>query len=252
MSHDLTICPTATQLLDMYPAFAVSPYTTGFRAWTLTVVSSAAGLYLAVVDALPFPLTATGAESVTSLRNSMLGLMGGLVHATWLEASSGSDAIVVTSLVDGRGLLFASNLGPTATEMTLVKSTSLTPGDIVEQSLEAADCLVNKWGRYTYDACMAAAVHLMKMWGQGQVTTPGPTGQIASMTQGPFSVSFATSQMTNATDNWWNSTPEGAKFLFYRMQHGPTPVRLRGGASCFPSGRTRRSGIHAGHRDGWL
>jgi hypothetical protein len=128
-------------------------------------------------------------------------------------------------------------LGPTSTELAIDESTPLTPGEIMHQALEFAGCLVCNWGCSTWAACAAAAVHWLKMWGQGQSTIGGPSGAVASMTQGPFSVSFAQAQLSSGSDGWWSSTPEGAQFLFLRRQQGPRPIALQGGASCFPVSR---------------
>ena len=83
---------------------------------------------------------------------------------------------------------------------------------------------------------MAAAAHFLRMWSQGQVTTgSGPSGPTASMTQGPFSQSWATASARNADEAWWMATPDGQKFLALRRQNGPQFVRMRGGGSCYPS-----------------
>ena len=241
MAHDPNICPTEAQLLELYPVFQVSPFTTGFNAWTLTVTAVVAGVYVLSVDSQPSAVAAVGGEPITDIRDALLTEIGVTPHTTFIETASATDAIILTSLVDGRGLPVSSNLGPTGAEMTLDETTALTAGELIHQALEFAGCMVCDWGCSTFNGCLSAAIHWLKMWQQGQSTTGGPSGQIASMTQGPFSVSFATSQGTGSgSDGWWGSTPEGTQFLFLRKQQGPRPIRLRGGQGCAPSFPFRR------------
>lgn len=237
MPHDPTICPTDAELLGLYPPFQTTPYASGFNAWTLDVVAVAAGPYLVNVDLQPSVFPATGAESTTDIRDGLLTAIAATPHTNFIETASGGTALLLTSIVNGRGLAVSSNLGPGGIEMTLIETTPLTAGDLIHQALQFAGGLVCDWGISTYQGCMSAAVHWLKMWGQGQTTTGGPSGAIASMTQGPYSVSFSTPQMTSGSDGWWGGTPEGANFLFLRKQQGPRPINLSGGQACFTTGR---------------
>lgn len=237
MPHDPAICPTEEQLLDLYPLFQVTPFTTGFQAWTLDVVGVAAGPYLVNVDLQPSVFAAGGGETLTVIRDGLLAAIAATPHTTFIETPSGVTALILTSLVNGRGLSVTTNLGPGGTEMTLVETTPLTAGELIHQALEFAGCLVCDWGCNTFQGCLNAAVHWLKMWNQGQSTTGGPSGQVLSMTEGPFSVSFAQSQTSSGADGWWGGTPEGGQFLFLRKQQGPRPINLQGGMSCFVGGR---------------
>jgi len=240
MAHSPTICPTEAQLLELYPVFRVTPYTTGLNAWTLVVGSVAAGPYIVTVDSVPYAYPATGSETIEELRDAILAVMVAGTHTNWMASASSTDAVVMTSLVDGRGLSVASNLGPTGAEMSLAETMELTGTEVIHNALSFAGCLVCDWGCSTYDACMAAAVHWLKMWGQGQTKTGGPSGPIASMGQGPFSVSFANNQMSSGADGWWGGSPEGANFLMLRRQQGPQFVRMRAGGRCAPRSYGRR------------
>ena len=221
MAHDPTICPTSEQLLELYPVFQVTPFTAGFNAWTLDVVGVAAGPYLVNVDLQPSVFPAGGGESLTDIRDGLLTAIALTPHTTFIETPSGATALILTSLVEGRGLPVTTNLGP---------------GELIHQALEFAGCIVCDWGCNTFQGCLNAAVHWLKMWNQGQSTSGGPAGQVVSMTQGPYSVTFAQAQLTSGSDGWWTGTPEGQQFLFLRKQQGPRPISLRGGQSCFVRG----------------
>lgn len=247
MAHDPNICPTPEQLLELYPVFQTPPYASGFVVWTMDVVALGAGVYITTIASTPYVYVSDGTEAdETALRDAILAVFQATPVAGWVTAASGPAGITINSTVDGVGLAVTSNLGPTGIELTLAQTTPLTPGEIILQALEFAGCMVCDWGCSTFNACMAAAVHWLKMWGQGQSTGAGPSGQVTSMTQGPFSVSFATAQISSGSDGWWAGTPEGNQFLFLRKQQGPKPLRLRGGASCYtpgPFGRSARSGV---------
>lgn len=237
MPHDPTICPTAAQLFELYPVFDKPPYASGFQVWTMDVIGSGSGLYLTNILSVAYPYQSDGTEpDATALRDAILAVLTAAPVPQWLAASDGATALKVSSTEDGLSLTATSNLGPTGSELILVESTTLTASVILDQALEFAGCLVCDWGCSTFDGCLAAAVHWLKMWGQGQSTGGGPSGQIASMVQGPFSVSFATSQTTSGADGWWGGSPEGMQFLFLRKQQGPRPISLRSGRACFPVG----------------
>lgn len=242
MPHDTTTCPTAAQLLELYPVFQATPFTSGFQAWTLDVVGVAAGPYLVNVDLQPSVFPAGGGESLTDIRDGLLAAIAATPHTTFIETPSGGTVILLTSIVDGRGLVVTTNLGPTGAEMTLVETTALTPGEIIHQALEFASCIVCDWGCNTFQGCLNAAVHWLKMWNDGQSTGGGPSGQVVSMTQGPYSVSFAQSQAASGSDGWWGGSPEGQQFLFLRKQQGPRPISLRSGQACFQRGPFGLSG----------
>ena len=238
MSHDPAICPTAAQLLELYPVFAKPPYVTGFQVWTLDVVGLGAGLYLTNILSVAYPYASDGTEpDETALRDAILVVLTAASVPQWIATSDGATALKLSSTEDGLNLAASSNLGPTGAELSLVESSTLTPSEIITHALEFADCLVCDWGCSTFDGCIAAAVHWLKMWNQGQSAAGGPSGQIVSMGQGPFSVSFAQSQMTSGSDGWWGGSPEGAQFLLLRRQQGPRPIRLRSGQACFQGGR---------------
>ena len=244
MSHDPTTCPTAEQLLELYPVFAKPPYVSGFQVWTMDVVGGGSGLYLLNILGVAYPYASDGTEpDVTAIRDAILAVLTAAPVPQWVATPDGATAIKISSTEDGLTLATSSNLGPTGVELTLIASTPLTPTEVITHALEFAGCLVCDWGCSTFDACMAAAVHWLKMWGQGQSTGGGPSGQIASMGQGPFSVSFATGEATSGSDGWWGGSPEGSQFLFLRKQQGPRPIRLRSGSACYRgnSQRGRRS-----------
>ena len=236
MAHDPTICPTAAQLLELYPVFQKVPYTMGFNSWTLDVIGVAAGPYLVNVDLQPSVFAAGGGESLTDIRDGLLAAIALTPHTTFIETPSGATALLLTSIVNGRGLPVTTNFGPTGAELTLDETIALTPEEIIHQALEFAGCIVCDWGCNTFMGCLNAAVHWLKMWTQGQSTTGGPAGQVVSMTQGPYSVSFAQAQLTSGADGWWTGTAEGQQFLFLRRQNGPRPISLRAGQSCFAGG----------------
>ncbi len=251
MPHDPNSCITGDELLALKTVFQTPPFTTGFQSWTLTVTGVVSGPYIATANQVPYPFVATGAETIEVLRDAWIGVMAAGAHPEWLETPSSTDAIVLTSLQDGLKLDVNSNLGPTGSEVTLVETTPLTATELVHQAITAAECLVCDWGCSTWDGCAAAAAHWLKMWGEGNsASTVGATGQIQSMTQGPFSVTFASQTMTSGTDGWWSSTPEGLHFLFLRKQQGPRPIRMVGGRHCHVGGSIfgNRLGMHAGHR----
>lgn len=246
MPHNPNACPTEAEILALYPVFAVTPYTQGFNAFTVTVVSAAVGPYILTIDQVPFVYSAVGGDTVTIVRDMLIAVITATPNPNYIATASGIDAIVLTSLVDGRGLTVATNGGPGGTEMTVAETTALVTTDIFHQALAFAECLVCDWGCNTFNGCLSAAVHWLKLWRAGQTATPGATGQVTSMTQGPFSVSFATTAMSAASssDSWWQGTPEGQQFLFLRKQIGPKPISLMSGQACqfgFSRGNFRRS-----------
>lgn len=246
MPHNPNVCPTEAEILALYPVFGMSPYTEGFNAFEADVVTAAGGPYILTIFGEAFVHNSVLGDTTTITRDALLDQMDASPSTKYLATSRSGDRILMTSLVDGQGLIVSTNGGPNGTEMTLIETTPLVTTDIFHQAVAFAECLVCDWGCNTWNGCLAAAVHWLKLWRAGQTATPGATGQVTSMTQGPFSVSFATTAMSAASssDSWWQGTPEGQQFLFLRKQIGPRPISLMSGKACqfgLSRGNFRRS-----------
>ena len=106
----------------------------GTNLWTFVVLSAAAGLYT-VTDsdtAEVYTYTATGADTVQTIRDGLLADMNNLIahpagHPAWITNISGTDTITMTGANIGSQLAFVSNLGPGATEATITETTPLVP-----------------------------------------------------------------------------------------------------------------------------
>lgn len=108
--------------------------------------------------------------------------------------------------------------------------------DVRSSYLELTQCDFNAcvWGCKLWRGHLALTIHNLKMWSQsqGSGTTPTPTGSITSLTQGPYSASFAVATPGDSGDEWLSSTPEGKQYLALRKSLGPVPRPLRAARSC--------------------
>ncbi|MEE9472909.1 MAG: DUF4054 domain-containing protein, partial [Acidimicrobiia bacterium] len=245
MTHDPNICPTDDELLAAYPVFAAEPFATGGNTWQMQVVAQSpagsSGLFLSNVDGVGYPYTADVADSIEVIRDGIQAIMDATLHIDWVVSPQATDLLNLTSAQIAIRLDVQSNLGPTGVELTLEETRPLTPAQPIHDALQAASCYVcDTWGCSTWEACMAVAVHFLKTWNMSQDVDPGPSGQIASMGQGPFSISWATTAANNGDDAWWSSTPEGQKYLALRRLQGPQFVLMRGGNACSSRRHFRR------------
>lgn len=107
---------------------------------------------------------------------------------------------------------------------------------LVETVLETSKCQFNRalWGCNLWRGHVLYTIHALRLWALSVSSGSGltPTGQIASMTQGPFSASFATAPVGSVDEASLASTAEGLAYLDLLRSLGPTAVALRGGGRC--------------------
>jgi len=102
----------------------------GTNLWTFVVLSAAVGLYTAVAEGVTYSYTATGADTIQSIRDGILADMNNLIahpggHPEWISNVVGSDTITLTGSSIGLQLTVTSNLGPGGTEASMTETTPL-------------------------------------------------------------------------------------------------------------------------------
>ena len=104
----------------------------GTNLWTVVILSAAVGDYTVTAQGVVYTYTATGVDTVLTIRDGLLADMNSLIahpagHPDWISNTSGTDTITLTGSSIGLQLVVTSNLGPGAIEATLVETTPLVP-----------------------------------------------------------------------------------------------------------------------------
>ncbi len=217
---DPTAFATDADLVQFYPVFADVE-------WEVYVTDDADDTYTVTVAGVGYDFVAV-AETIESIRD---GLLAAMVAGAGVFASVGvnTNAIMISGIVPG----FSLNV--TVDPVTLLAITAFSP-EIRTCFLDLTECkfCADVWDCHLWMGHLYATVHSLKMWTQSKETaTVGPSGQITSMTQGPFSIAFGqNNQGQSGSDSWWNSTPEGQQYLALRDSLGSVAFGIEMGASC--------------------
>lgn len=217
---DPTAFATDADLVLLYPVFADVE-------WEVYVTDDADDTYTVTVAGVAYDFVAV-AETIESIRD---GLLAAMVAGAGVFASVGvnTNAIMISGVVPG----FSLNV--TVDPVTLQAKAAFTP-DIRTCILDLTECYfcADVWDCHLWMGHLLATAHRLKMWAQSkEIATSGPSGQITSMTQGPFSIGFGSNTKgQDGSDSWWNSTPEGAQYLALRDSLGSVAFGIEMGASC--------------------
>lgn len=209
---------TDDELIDAYPTFADD-------AWTITVTGSADDTYVVTVDGTPYSHGPTVGESITQIRDGLVAAMGPTIQGLFLVTAEGSNRMLLVSEVANYSLNVLTS------PSSIIATADYTPADR-QCALDIMECSFGAaiWGCKLWRGHLVATVHYLKTWGRGRRTaTQGPTGQVTSHTQGPFSTSFSTITPGNMDDAFWSTTPEGMQYLALRNSLGSTAFGMRMG-----------------------
>lgn len=118
----------------------------GTNLWTFVVLSAAAGLYTVTAEGVLYSYTATGADTVETIRDGVLANMNNLIshpggHPEWISNTTGTDTITLTGSSIGLQLTVTSNLGPGASEASITETTPLAP-ETVSEIATAIDAVI--------------------------------------------------------------------------------------------------------------
>jgi hypothetical protein len=108
----------------------------GTNVWDFVVLSAAVGLYTVTAEGVLYSYTATGGDTVNSIRDGLLADMNNLLahpggHPEWISNAVSTDTITLTAADVGFQLTVTSNLGPGGTEATITETTALVPETII-------------------------------------------------------------------------------------------------------------------------
>lgn len=214
---------TDDELIAAYPVFADD-------AWRVTVTSSADDTYTVTADGTGYSHGPTVGETITEIRDGLEVVMGPTIQGLFEVAPEGSNALFLLATIDN----FSLNVLTSPDSLIATVEAGVSPADR-QCALDLIKCLIcaSTWGCNTWRGHLAATVHYLKMWGQGK-TSAGvtPSGQTTSMTQGPFSQSWAVTAPGNTSDAWWSATPEGQQFLAIRNSLGTFARGMVMGGRC--------------------
>lgn len=217
---DPTAFATDADLIQLYPVFADTE-------WEVYVTDDADDTYTVTVAGVAYDFVAV-AETVTSIRDGLLAAMAAGSGVFTVVGVDGN-AIMISGIVPG----FSLNV--TVSPATLQAQAAFTPA-IRTCYLDLTECNFDEdtWDCFLWRGHILATVHWLKMWAQSKaVVTPGPSGQITSMTQGPFSIGFGfNTSGQSSSDTWWASTPEGQQYLALRDSLGSVAFGIQMGAAC--------------------
>lgn len=211
MSLNPSAFVTDDELIAAYPVFADD-------AWRVTVTSSADATYTVTVDGTGYPHGPTVGETITEIRDGLTAAMGPAIQGLFETAPEMANAILIVGTVDN----FSLDVTTTPDSLIATVEAGVSPVDR-QCALDLTKCLIcaSTWGCNTWRGHLAATVHYLKTWGKGRASAGiTPSGQTTSMTQGPFSQSWAVTPPANSSDAWWASTPEGQQFLTIRSSLG--------------------------------
>lgn len=214
---------TDDELIAAYPVFADD-------AWRVTVTSSADDTYTVTVADVAYPYGPTVGETVTQIRDGLQALMEPPIQGLFDVAPEGVSALLLVSEVED----FSLNVLTSPASLIATVEAGISPADR-ECALELTKCLIcaSTWGCNTWRGHLAATAHYLKSWGRDRSSSGvTPSGQTTSMTQGPFSQSWAVTAPTSMTDAWWASTPEGQQFLSIRNSLGTFARGMVMGMGC--------------------
>ncbi len=218
-SSDPNEFATDADLVQLYPVFADS-------SWTVWVTDSADDTYTVTVLGTGYSYVASG-DTIAAIRDALIAPMtpsAGLFTA----APNGTNAIGIAAVVPG------TSLDVEVSPATLFATTQFSP-TIRDCYLTLARChfCADVWGCHLWRGHVLATAHMLKMWAQSKdAATHGPSGQITSMTQGPFSIGYGQSSTDSSSDSWWTSTPEGAQYLALRDSLGSVAFGITMGGTC--------------------
>ncbi len=121
----------------------------GTNIWKFVVTVATAGSYT-VTDTVAgetYTYVATGADTVTTIRDGMLAEMNNLIshpagHPNWITNTSGVDTVTMSGSSIGLQLAFTSNLGPGGIEATIDEIGGLLVPETVGAIATALDAVI--------------------------------------------------------------------------------------------------------------